>query len=132
MRKRDLEKFRKLLETKRRELVEKATRTAGEGQATVAEGGEDYIDSAVTHYTREFLLSMSDRDRKDLILVEEALVRIREGTYGLCLMSGEPIDRKRLEAIPWARYSRECQEIAEREELAQVIHARDFATEEEE
>ncbi len=132
MRKRELERFRKLLEEKRRSLLAKTTRTAEEGRGAVIEGGEDYVDDAVTHYTREFLLSLSDLDRRQLMLVEEALVRIREGTYGECQMCGENIGVKRLQAVPWARYCVQCQERAEREELAQAFRVRDIADEVEE
>jgi DnaK suppressor protein len=131
MRKRELEKFAKLLDEKRRSLLDKSTRTADEGRQAIIEGGEDYVDDAVTHYTREFLLSLSDLDRRQLLLVDEAVVRIKQGSYGECLMCGELINPKRLQAIPWARYCVKCQQIAEREELAQTTNVRDIANEEE-
>ncbi|MBP7146831.1 MAG: TraR/DksA family transcriptional regulator [Acidobacteria bacterium] len=132
MRKRERERFHKLLDQKRQALLARSARTADEGREVVPEGGEDYVDDAVTHYTREFLLSLSDLERRQLMLVEEALVRLREHTFGECLMCGEEVGQKRLEAIPWARYCVQCQELAEREELAQSVHVRDIATEEEE
>ncbi|HNX20410.1 MAG TPA: TraR/DksA family transcriptional regulator, partial [Acidobacteriota bacterium] len=104
MRKRELEKFEKLLEDKRHSLLDKSSRTADEGRQAVIEGGEDYVDDAVTHYTREFLLSLSDLDRRQLKMVDEALVRVKQGSYGECLMCGEMVNPKRLQAIPWARY----------------------------
>ncbi|UCF67548.1 MAG: TraR/DksA family transcriptional regulator [Acidobacteriota bacterium] len=129
MRKRELDKFRKLLEAARESLLEQSARTAGEGRATVSEGGEDYVDDAVTHYTREFLLSLSDLERRQLVRVEEALGRMRQGEYGECINCGETIGMKRLQAIPWASLCVRCQELAEREELAE--HAlRDLAQEE--
>lgn len=131
MRKRELEKFAKLLEEKRQSLLDKSTRTADEGRQAVIEGGEDYVDDAVTHYTREFLLSLSDLDRRQLLLVDEALIRVTQGSYGECLMCGELINPKRLQAIPWARYCVKCQQLAEREELAQTSPVRDIASEEE-
>ena len=131
MRKRELEKFAKLLEEKRHSLLDKSSRTADEGRQAVIEGGEDYVDDAVTHYTREFLLSLSDLDRRQLLLVDEALIRVKQGSYGECLMCGELINPKRLQAIPWARYCVKCQQLAEREELAQTNPVRDIASEEE-
>ena len=88
MRKRELEKYSKQLEEKRTSLLDKSSRTADEGRAAVIEGGEDYVDDAVTHYTREFLLSLSDLDRRQLLLVDEALIRVKQGSYGECLMCG--------------------------------------------
>lgn len=131
MRKRELEKFAKLLEEKRQTLLDKSMRTADEGRATTVEGGEDYVDDAVTHYTREFLLSLSDLDRRQLMHVDEALTRVKEGSYGECLMCGEMIKPARLSAIPWARYCVRCQQLAEREELAEKSAVRDIAQEEE-
>ena len=126
MRKRDLEKFRKLLEEKRDQLLAKSARARDEHLATLSEGGEDYVDDAVSSYTREFLLSLTDLDRRTLNLVLEALERIDDRTYGECLNCGEKIAPKRLEAVPWARYDVECQEMIEREEMAD-LPLRDFA-----
>ena len=131
MRKRELERYAKLLSEKRQSLLDKSSRTADEGRQAVIEGGEDYVDDAVTHYTREFLLSLSDLDRRQLLLVDEALVRVKQGSYGECLMCGDQVNPKRLQAIPWARYCVKCQQLAEREELAQSTSVRDIATEEE-
>jgi DnaK suppressor protein len=131
MRKRDMEKFAKLLEEKRETLLDKSARTADEGRAAVVEGGEDYVDDAVTHYTREFLLSLSDLDRRQLIMVDDALTRVREGTFGECQMCGDEINPKRLQAIPWARHCVRCQELAEREELSEKVPRREIGGEEE-
>lgn len=126
MRKREREKFRKLLEEKRDQLLAKAARAREEQLATLTEGGEDYVDDAVSAYTREFLLSLTDLDRRTLNLVLEALERIDDGSYGECLNCGEKIAVKRLEAVPWARYDVECQEMIERSEMAD-LPLRDFA-----
>jgi DnaK suppressor protein len=53
-----------------------------------------------------------------LRLVEEALRRMDDGTYGICLMTGEPIPLDRLRQVPWARYVESVQERIERGELA--------------
>lgn len=119
MRKRELEKFQKQLTERREKLLTQAARLAGEGRTTVSQGGEDYVDDAVTHYTREFLLSMSDLERRQLAQVEHALRRIRSGEYGECDMCGETITLKRLQAIPWARHCVACQELQEREALTE-------------
>lgn len=115
MRKRELDRFRQMLEERRRELLDKSQRTAGEGRSTISEGGEDYVDDAVTSYTREFLLSLSGFERQQLALVEDALARIEDGSYGECQMCGESVPVARLKAIPWARYCVSCQEVVERE-----------------
>ena len=70
MRKRELERFERLLMERRAQLVEQSARLSGEGRSTISEGGDDYVDDAVTHYTREFLLSLSDLDRRQLLMVK--------------------------------------------------------------
>jgi RNA polymerase-binding transcription factor DksA len=47
--------------------------------------------------------------------VQAALPRLDNGTYGFCQRCGKPIDARRLEALPYAEYDLECQEIVERE-----------------
>ena len=128
LKKKDINRFKKLLEEKRGDLLARYSNAKEEGRLAVSEGGEDYVDDAVTSYTREFILSLSDLDRRTLALVEEALGRIREGEYGICLMSGDDIPIKRLEAVPWARYTARCQEMVEREEMAD-LPLRDFEKE---
>lgn len=115
MRKRELDRFKQQLEERRQAILDKTQRTAAEGRNTISEGGEDYVDDAVTSYTREFLLSLSGFERQQLALVEDALSRIEDGTYGECLMCGEQVPPARLKAIPWARYCVNCQEVVERE-----------------
>ena len=60
------------------------------------------------------MFSLSSAERDHLIEIDEALKRIELGTFGFCLYSGKPIALARLEAIPWARYSIEVQELAEK------------------
>ncbi|MFN7966448.1 MAG: TraR/DksA family transcriptional regulator [Acidobacteriota bacterium] len=131
LKKRDRDRFTKLLEEKRDVLLSRSQRTAEEGRDVQPEGGEDYVDDAVSHYTREFLLSLSDLERRQLMEVSDALVRLREGTLGECAMCGEEIGEKRMNAIPWARYCVNCQELAEKEELAERWNERDIGSEEE-
>lgn len=131
LKKRARERFIALLEERRNTLLSHSQRTAEEGRDVQPEGGEDYVDDAVSHYTREFLLSLSDHGRRQLMEVEQALVRLREGTFGDCLMCGEEIGERRIEAIPWAKYCVNCQELAEKEEMAERWNERDIGSEEE-
>lgn len=115
MRKRDLDRYRKLLQERRAAVVDKAARIAGEGRSQVISGGEDYVDDAVTNYTREFLLSLSSLEQQQLRLIDQALQRIKDGTYGECEMCGEKIGTTRLKAVPWTLYCIKCQEKVEEE-----------------
>ena len=63
--------------------------------------------------TKEFLFSQSNNDRQTLQMVDKALARIREGSFGECIHCGKEINAKRLEAVPWTRHCIECQEKLE-------------------
>jgi DnaK suppressor protein len=78
---------------------------------------EDVIDRTVKSALREEESALAESEREQLRLVEEALTRMREGSYGLCLQTGEPIPLARLRAVPWARYALEVQEHVEKETL---------------
>ena len=107
-------RFRTLLEKKRTELALDFNAARSRGVDEGSEGDKDYVDYAVASYTKEFLLSLSDMERRQLTAVEEALVAIKDGSYGTCMECEEEIETKRLDAVPWARYCLECQELADR------------------
>lgn len=72
-------------------------------------------DMASDNYDREFSLGIVSSEREVLFEINEALKRIEEGTYGICQISGKPISKIRLNAIPHARYSKEVMEKLEKE-----------------
>jgi len=76
---------------------------------------QDEGDRAESSYTKDFLLSLSDSERKNLKLIDEALKRIKENTYGKCQMCGKDVAMKRLSVVPWAPHCFHCQEKAEEE-----------------
>ena len=120
----EMEKYRVALLAKRRELTDAYATVKGESrEAPGGDGTEDYIDYAVNSYAKEFLLSLTELDRKQLILVEDALRRIDRGEYGLCLQCGQEILRKRLEVAPWARHCVRCQELEERGLLPRYVYS---------
>jgi DnaK suppressor protein len=111
--------FRDLLLKKRQDLMRAYAISKGDSQAELDNGTEDYVDYAVNSYAREFLLSLTEMDRKHLLFVEEALNRIDRGEYGYCQQCGEDINVKRLEVQPWARHCLKCQELEEKGLLPQ-------------
>ena len=74
---------------------------------------------AANAYTKELLMSMSTNDRQLLQSIDAALVRIDDGDYGKCANCGQPIQEKRLEAVPWARHCIRCQDLIERGQLSE-------------
>src|SRR2546423_5673847 len=73
--------------------------------------GKDEGDRANTSLAREIDLAQKSRNRAVLALVDAALKRISEGTFGNCLNCGQEINSNRLGAIPWVRYCITCQEL---------------------
>lgn len=114
MEKKRLEQFRKQLEQRQQELRRVVSRTQEDGRIADAEAAQDIADRAANSYTKEFLFAQSNNDRQLLGMVEMALSRIRDGSFGECIHCGNEINAKRLEAVPWTRYCIECQEKMER------------------
>jgi DnaK suppressor protein len=83
--------------------------------------GMHQADAGSDAYDRDFALSLLSQEQDALYEIEEALKRIDGGTYGVCEMSGKPIPHARLEAIPFARYTVECQTIIEKQKKATRI-----------
>lgn len=66
-------------------------------------------DAGSDAYDRDFALSLLSQERDSLFEIDAALKKIQDGAYGLCEISGKPIPHARLEALPFARYTVECQ-----------------------
>lgn len=71
-------------------------------------------DAASDSFDRDLAFSLLSFEQNALQEIDEALARIRDGRYGVCELTGKPIPRQRLEAIPWARYTAEAQAQIER------------------
>ena len=119
MDKKKLEAFKKRLEDRQRELRQNVSRNEQDGRAADMDSAQDIADRASSSYTKEFLFHQSSNERQTLQMVEAALNRIREGTFGECINCGNEINPKRLEAVPWTRYCIECQEKLEQGLLEQ-------------
>jgi DnaK suppressor protein len=118
MDKKKLEAFKKRLEERQRELRQNVTRNEIEGRnADVTDSAQDIADRASSSYQKEFLFHQSNNERQTLAMVEGALSRIREGSFGECISCGNEINAKRLEAVPWTRHCIECQEKLEKGQL---------------
>jgi len=115
MEKKVLEQFKKTLEERQRVLRESVSRTEQDGRtADVSDSAQDIADRASSSYQKEFLFHQSNNDRQLLLMVDSALERIRQGSYGECVSCGNEINAKRLQAVPWTRYCISCQEKQEK------------------
>jgi DnaK suppressor protein len=110
-----LDHFRGILTTWKRDLMEEVDRTMSHMKDEAA-NPPDPNDRATLESEFALELRTRDRERKLIRKIEEALSRIEDGSYGYCVETGEPIGVKRLEARPVATLSLEAQERRERRE----------------
>ena len=108
------EPYRQRLLAKERELLTGITRFEMDGRGADTVGAQDMADQADSCYTKESLFQQSSSARDLLTLVQAALRRDDEGDFGLCVECGEPVQKKRLDAVPWARHCMACQELQEK------------------
>ena len=114
MEKKKIEAFKKRLESRQQDLRRTVNRNHVDGRSADEDTAQDIADRAASSYNKEFLFSQSNNDRQLLMMVDGALARIREGSFGECISCGKEINPKRLEAVPWTRHCIECQEKLEK------------------
>lgn len=112
--KKQIKSLRERLEEEKQRILDMYESDLKAGQQSSDFGTEDLVDQANAAWNREFNFALSDGERKQLLLIEAALQRLDDGTYGFCLHSGEEIALPRLEAVPWARYTVDVQEKIEK------------------
>jgi DnaK suppressor protein len=110
MTKSEINKFKKILETKQAEL-EKIVRNR---DAIAIEKSADALDEVQHASERELAIRNLDRESNLLRSVRLALRRIDDGSFGTCLHCEEEISPKRIAAVPWAANCIQCQELADR------------------
>ena len=105
-----LRQFRQMLEDKSVELRAQMGPPGVNPALQIHADPYDTADFAEKSHEEWIFLQKNSFDTALLREIEEALVRLRDGSYGTCLDCGMPVSRKRLEAVPWARYCVSCQE----------------------
>jgi DnaK suppressor protein len=108
-----IRQFREKLLEKKQEILEVYSKNKTYGKEADEDGAQDVADKAANSYTKEFLFSLSSTERDMLQLVDEALVRITSKNFGTCVSCEEELEKKRLEAVPWAKHCISCQEKQE-------------------
>ena len=116
MNKADMKKYRTLLMTKREEIM----RNSRQRDEICVVRASDEIDRIQLAGEREFAVLSMERESENLTQVGEALRRIDDGEYGVCIECEEPISPKRLAAVPWAAYCLQCQEM---HDSKRTVHA---------
>jgi DnaK suppressor protein len=108
-----LEYYKEKLVQKQLSLSNMVQRTEGYGREKLPEI-QDVADMAVESYTKEFIFGKSSGDRAILQQIVEALNRIDDKSYGSCVHCENPIQPKRLDAVPWTRHCIQCQDLLEK------------------
>jgi DnaK suppressor protein len=93
--------------------VRELSSVQGDAAARVPAAGGlegDQIDQANADAEAELQIRLHQTDARLLRAIEEALARIKQGTFGVCQVCRQPVSKDRLEAVPWTRLCRECKE----------------------
>ena len=77
------------------------------------DGVKDTVDMSLMDVNKELALRLGERASQMIADIDQALMRIEEGSYGICARCGKVIDERRLEALPTARYDAACQALIE-------------------
>ena len=109
-------RFKKLLEENKRALLLSAKKTLSEEATFDTDDLPDEIDLASSEYTQSMVFRLRDREKFLLKKIDDALVRIESGTYGICEICEEDISLKRLEARPVTTMCIRCKEEQEKAE----------------
>ena len=115
MKKRDLDRFKKLLLQQREELLENARKTLQGDIHLDPDDFPDEIDTASSEMNLAFQGRLRERERGLLAKIDQALGKIEQGVYGECELCGEQISLKRIEARPVAELCIDCK--SEQEQL---------------
>lgn len=122
MNKKELEKFKKLILKIREKMsgelncITEDTLNRSQRDATGDLSGYTYhmADVATDNYEREFSLNIASNEQDILFEIDEALKRIEDKSYGICLKCSKKISKSRLTAVPYARFCISCQAKEER------------------
>ncbi|MDD2762530.1 MAG: TraR/DksA C4-type zinc finger protein [Opitutaceae bacterium] len=116
-----------VLESLGQHAEETLKRSAKEDAGDLSGYGQHMADAGTDTFDRDFALSLVSSEQEALSEVEAAIKRIHDGTYGICELTGKPISRDRLLAVPFTRYSAEAQKELEKTKHRSVQRAGIFA-----
>ncbi|HEV2800463.1 MAG TPA: TraR/DksA family transcriptional regulator [Pyrinomonadaceae bacterium] len=112
-----LEHFRGILTKQLRQHTEQVRGNQQAALDMIADDGvKDSVDMSLQDVNQELQLRLGERESQAVADIDQALLRIDEGSYGICQSCGKPIDERRLEAVPTARYDAACQTRLEAEQ----------------
>jgi len=106
-----VEAYTDRLQAKEQELISSIAKFENDGRQTTGVDPQDPIDKANGLIAKESFFQQSDFDRAILAHVQAALRRAENGHFGKCVECGQPVEPKRLEAVPWADRCIGCQNL---------------------
>src|SRR5215813_696478 len=118
LKKKELKRFREILQQKKAEILKNAKRTLNEDMTLDQDDLPDEMDLASSEYLQSFTFRLRGREKTFLKKIDHALAKIEDGTFGICEECEEPISIKRLEARPETTLCIRCKEDQERMEKA--------------
>ena len=104
-----LEHFRSMLLDQLKQHTDNVRGNQADALEVIDDGVKDSVDMSIQDVNQELSLRLGERESQIVADIDQALMRIDEGTYGECGRCGKPIDERRLEAMPTARYDAACQ-----------------------
>ncbi|HXN41000.1 MAG TPA: TraR/DksA C4-type zinc finger protein [Myxococcaceae bacterium] len=116
MNQKDLKRYRKMLEDSKLSLLQSAKKTLMEESNFDTDDLPDEIDLASSEYAQSMIFRLRDREKFLLKKIERALIRIEDGTFGICERCDETISPKRLDARPVTTLCIRCKEEQEKKE----------------
>lgn len=119
MKKSLVNEYKKRLIAERKALAEKLN---SQEHNLAVDGNEmpDPVDLAAQAFSKNVILALSENETRQLAMIDEALRRIEDGEFGECVNCGNEINAIRLNAVPWARYCINCQELVEQGQLEEA------------
>ena len=109
-----VQRYKDLLLKREQELTEEAARFDEEARNSRVSEVEDPIDAVTSDEGKATNFQLGDVAARNLQQVRAALQRIQDGTFGICIDCGRPIEAARLKAVPWTPYCRDDQEKHDR------------------
>ncbi len=105
--------FEQILRTQRDKHAENVRGDQAAALELADDGVKDTVDMSLMDVNKELALRLGERESQMVADIDQALLRIHEGSYGTCGRCGNLIDERRLEALPTARYDAVCQAAIE-------------------
>lgn len=110
-----LEHFKQLLLAELRRHARQVSDEQANAIEMAGDGAKESADLSLRDVISELSLKLGERESQMIADIDQALLRMKEGLYGRCVKCNRPIDERRLEALPTARYDAACQSAIEAE-----------------